>query len=94
MHSITRPPPGAPAATPPQPSLVEAVGSAIHGSLKNMIAAESALLDFAESLLTDRMQNGLQEFVKLLPEWTRPLERLPFNSPAAASGSSAGRKSA
>jgi diacylglycerol O-acyltransferase len=66
---------------PAEHSLAEAVGSAIHGSLKNMIAAEAALLDLGQALLTDRMQNGLKDFLKLVPEWAKPVERLPFNRP-------------
>jgi diacylglycerol O-acyltransferase len=62
-------------------TLVEAIGSAVHSSLKNMIAAEAALLDFTHALLTERMQTGLQELLKLLPEWAKPVERLPFNRP-------------
>ena len=65
----------------PEPSLVHAVASAVHGSLKSMVAAEAALLDFAHSLLTERMQTGLQSLLKLMPEWAIPVERLPFNRP-------------
>jgi WS/DGAT/MGAT family acyltransferase len=65
-------------------SLAEAVGSAVHSSLKNMIAAEAALLDLGQALLTDRMQSGLQGLLKLLPEWAKPIERLPFNRPCGA----------
>jgi diacylglycerol O-acyltransferase len=61
--------------------LVEALASAIHTSLKNMISAEAALLDFAQALLTDRMKSGLQTFLKLLPEWANSAQRLPFNRP-------------
>jgi len=46
-----------------------------------MVLAEAALLDFAHGLLTERMQAGLQGLLKLLPEWARPVERLPFNRP-------------
>jgi WS/DGAT/MGAT family acyltransferase len=46
-----------------------------------MIAAEAALLDFAQALLTERMQTGLEDFLKLLPEWAQPVSRLPFNRP-------------
>ena len=62
-------------------SLVEAVGSAIHNSLKSMIAAEAALLDFGQALLTEPMQSGLQSLLQLAPEWAKAAERLPFNRP-------------
>jgi len=72
------------AAAQAEHSLVEALASAVHSSLRNMISAEAALLDFAQALLTDRMQTGLQAFVKLLPEWAKSAERLPFNRPCGA----------
>ncbi len=77
-------------AAPPKPrrqsrrtnhSLTAAVASAIYSSLKNMVAAEAALLDFASNLLTDRMQTGLEGFLRLVPEWAQAVERLPFNKP-------------
>ncbi len=68
-------------AEPVEHSLVQAVASAVHSSLRNMIAAEAALLDFGHALLTDRMQTGLQGLLKLIPEWAQPVERLPFNKP-------------
>ena len=74
-------PPLRPAAPSAEPTLFDAMASAVHSSLQNMIAAEAALLDFGQALLTERMQTGLQGFLKLLPEWTRPVERLPFNKP-------------
>jgi WS/DGAT/MGAT family acyltransferase len=64
-----------------QPSIVEALGSAIHNSLKNMVAAEAALLDFGQALLTEHMQKGLQGLLQLAPEWAKAAERLPFNRP-------------
>ena len=69
------------AAPPPEHSIVEALACAIHTSLKNMVAAEAALLDLGQALLTEPMQSGLQGLVKLLPEWAKAVERLPFNRP-------------
>jgi diacylglycerol O-acyltransferase len=66
---------------PAEHSIVEAVASAIHTSLRSMVAAEAALLDLAQALLTEPMQNGLQGLLKLLPEWAGAVERLPFNRP-------------
>jgi len=79
-HPIHKPhfqPP--PAATPP--SLAEALASAVHSSLENLVAAEAGLLDIAQSLLTERTQQGLQGVLTLLPEIIAPLQRLPFNKP-------------
>ena len=69
---------------PPQASLVDALAGAIHSSLKNMIAAEAALLDLGQALFTERMQSGLQGLLKLAPEWGKPVERLPFNRPCGS----------
>jgi len=66
---------------PTDHSIAGAITDAIHSSLKSMIAAEAALLDFAQALLTERMQTGLENFLKLLPEWAQPVTRLPFNRP-------------
>jgi len=72
-----------PPAAPAEHSVVEALASAIHNSLKNMIAAEAALLDLGQALLTEPMQTGLQGLLKLFPEWAKPVERLPFNRPCS-----------
>lgn len=66
---------------PQNRSLFESIAGAVHSSLRNMVAAEAALLDFAQALFTERMQTGLQGLLTLLPEWAKPVERLPFNRP-------------
>ncbi len=69
---------------PPAPaehSIVEALASAIHNSLKSMVAAEAALLDLGQALLGEPMQSGLQGLLGLLPEWGKAIDRLPFNRP-------------
>ncbi|SPE26661.1 Diacylglycerol O-acyltransferase [Candidatus Sulfopaludibacter sp. SbA3] len=67
--------------TLPPKSLPDALTSAVHSSLENLIAAEEGMLDFAQSLLGDRMQAGLKELAALLPELATPPKRLPFNKP-------------
>ncbi len=62
-------------------SLAEAIGSAVHSTLENLIAAEEGILDFTQSLLGGPMQSGIQELAKLLPEVAAPTARLPFNKP-------------
>jgi diacylglycerol O-acyltransferase len=62
-------------------SLPDALTSAVHSSLENLIAAEAGMLDFAQSLLSERMQAGLQELAALLPELATPAQRLPCNKP-------------
>ena len=62
-----------------EPSLTDAIASAIHSSLENLVAAEAGLLDIAQGLVSERGQQGLQGLVTLLPEIATPVQRLPFN---------------
>ena len=71
--------PAQPAPKSPDVSLADAFASAVHSSLENLIAAEAGLLDLTQSLFTDRVQNGLQQLLGLLPELAAPIQRLPFN---------------
>ncbi|HEY2016412.1 MAG TPA: WS/DGAT domain-containing protein, partial [Bryobacteraceae bacterium] len=68
-----------PAAAAAEPSLLDALTSAVHSSLENLIAVEAGLLDLTQSLFSDRMQNGLRDLMALLPELAAPIDRLPFN---------------
>jgi WS/DGAT/MGAT family acyltransferase len=77
-HAI-RKPQFQPPAPSREPSLTDAIASAIHSSLENLVAAEAGLLDIAQGLLSERSQQGLQGLVKLLPEIVTPVQRLPFN---------------
>ena len=79
----TRKPHFRPPASEQQPSLTEALSSAIQGSLENLVAAEAGLLQIAEGLLSEKTQEGLKGLVGLLPEIAAPVERLPFNRPCA-----------
>ena len=67
-----------------EPSLTEALASAIQASLENMVAAEAELLEVAEGLFSERTQEGLKGLVTLLPEIASPVERLPFNRPCGS----------
>lgn len=82
-HAIRKPhfQPPAPA---PEPSLTDAIASAIHSSLENLVAAEAGLLDIAQGLLNDSTQQGLQGLLALLPEIATPVKRLPFNRPCGS----------
>lgn len=66
---------------PPEFSLSEALASAVHSSLQNMISAQEVLLDFTQGLFTDRMQQALKDVGELLPELTASSERFIFNQP-------------
>jgi diacylglycerol O-acyltransferase len=82
-HAIRKPHADPP---PPskQPSLTDAIASAIHSSLENLVAAEAGLLDMAQGLLSERTQQGLQGLTALLPEIATPVQRLPFNQPCGS----------
>jgi WS/DGAT/MGAT family acyltransferase len=67
-----------------EPSLTDAIASAIHSSLENLVAAEAGLLDIAQGLLSERTQQGLQGLVTILPEIATPVQRLPFNRPCGS----------
>lgn len=79
--AIPKPRVSHPPAAPAEHSIVEALGSAIHNSLKSIVAAEATLLDLGQALLTEPMQSGLEGLLTLLPEWGKATERLPFNRP-------------
>jgi WS/DGAT/MGAT family acyltransferase len=80
-HAISKPRARRPPPRPSKQSLTQAIAGAIHGSLKNVVTLEAALLDMAQALFTDRMQTGLKGLAGLLSEWAKPVERLPFNRP-------------
>jgi WS/DGAT/MGAT family acyltransferase len=63
------------------PSIADALASALHSSLQSMIAAEAVLLDFSRALLEERTREALQDLVKLLPELAESSQRLFFNKP-------------
>ena len=70
----------------PQPpngnhSLADAMASAVHSSLENMIGAEAVLMDLAQSLFDSRTQEALQKLMGLVPELAASSERFPFNKP-------------
>lgn len=73
-----------PPAPPKEPSLSDAIASAIHSSLENLLATEAGLLNLAQGLWSDRTQQGLQGLVPLLPEIASPVQRLPFNRPCGS----------
>lgn len=62
-------------------SMADALLSAMHSSLDGMIAAESVVMDFAQSLFQKRTQEALEKLVALLPELAASSERFPFNKP-------------
>ncbi len=64
-------------------SLADGISTAVHSSLKSLIAVEEGLLGFAQALLSDEMRNGLKGLLSLLPEFAASVERLPFNKPCS-----------
>ncbi len=62
-------------------SVTDALASALHSSLQNLINAEAVLLDMAHGLVDERTPGALQELMSLLPELAASCERFPFNKP-------------
>jgi diacylglycerol O-acyltransferase len=62
-------------------SIVNALTSAVHNSLENLIAAEGVLLDFSRTLTDDRTQDALQKLIGLFPEFAASSDRFVFNRP-------------
>jgi diacylglycerol O-acyltransferase len=67
----------------PPGGLVDALASAVHSSLENMISAEAALVDFSRALSDERTQDALQKLIGLLPELAASSERFVFNKPCS-----------
>ena len=83
-----------PAAAPREPSLTDAIASAIHSSLENLVAAEAGLLGFAQGLLSDAHPAGAPGPGDLLPEIADArVKGSRSTSPVAGSANSAGRSS-
>ncbi len=64
-------------------TLAEEIGEAVKSTLQGLIAAEAGILSFAETLMSDRMRDGLKGLKGLLPELAASVERLPFNKPCS-----------
>ena len=56
----------------------------MRSTLENLVLAQAGLAAFTQSLLTDRMQTGIQGLTSLLPEMAGAVERLPFNKPCGS----------
>ncbi len=65
----------------PNPSLMDALATAVQSSLQGLMAAEAGLLCLAQSLLGDPTR--VQGLVGVLPELAASVERLPFNKPCS-----------
>lgn len=68
-------------APPASQSVVDALASAVEGSLQGLLAVQQSLLDLTEALLNDGTGISLQGLAELLPEFAMSVERLPFNKP-------------
>jgi diacylglycerol O-acyltransferase len=68
---------------PSKYSLAEGIGSALHGTLKSLIAVEERALGFAQALLSQEKRTSLKGLLGLLPEFAASVERLPFNRPCS-----------
>ncbi len=62
-------------------SLADSLSSAVNGTLAGLLELEAAMLGLAQTFLDKRNELPLKGLVGLLPEFTAPIERLPFNKP-------------
>jgi diacylglycerol O-acyltransferase / wax synthase len=69
---------------PPAPdSSKDPLLDTVRGSLDGLLRIESGLLGFAQALLDYQKSNETNGIIKLLPELTASVERLPFNKPCS-----------
>ena len=69
----------------PAASLADALASSFSEMVDRVLSAQSAALDVAQALVSDRAVRGLDQLVRLVPELLTPVQRLPFNQPCSAS---------
>jgi diacylglycerol O-acyltransferase len=67
----------------PGETLGGAIAGALQGTLENMLAVETGILDLAQALVGGGLQ-VLSGLVRVLPELAASVERLPFNKPCLA----------
>jgi diacylglycerol O-acyltransferase len=68
----------------PLASLTDALATSFSEVVERLLSAQSAALDLAQALVTDRAQRGLDQLLRVVPELTTPIERLPFNQPCSS----------
>ncbi len=69
----------------PAASLADALATSFSEMLERVLSAQSAALNMAQALMSDRALRGLDQLVRLVPELLTPVERLPFNQPCSES---------
>ena len=67
----------------PAASLADALATSFSEMVERVLAAQSAALDVAQALVSDRAVRGLDQLLRLVPELLTPVERLPFNQPCS-----------
>lgn len=73
-----------PALPGPLASLTDALATSFSEVVERLLSAQSAALDIAQALVTDRAQRGLDQLLRVVPELMTPIERLPFNQPCSS----------
>jgi len=67
----------------PGTSLADALATSFSHAVGRILSAQVAALDIAQALVSDRTQRGVTELLRLVPELSTPVERLPFNQPCS-----------
>jgi WS/DGAT/MGAT family acyltransferase len=78
-------PKGEPFQAPPLPgsgeSLLDALASSLSDSVQRILSAQMALLNVAETLISDDVLRGWNQLAAQAPELLGPVQPLPFNRP-------------
>ena len=65
----------------PGESLLDALASSLSDSVQRILSAQMAVVNVAETLISDDVLGSWNQFAALAPELLAPVERLPFNQP-------------
>ncbi len=84
LHAQKRKTRRAPPLPGPAASLADALATSFSEMIERVLSAQSAALDVAQALVSDRAVRGLDQLIRLVPELLTPVERLPFNQPCSA----------
>jgi diacylglycerol O-acyltransferase len=65
----------------PGESLLDALASSLSDSVQRILSAQMAVLNVAETLISEDVLGSWNQLAALAPELLAPVERLPFNQP-------------
>jgi diacylglycerol O-acyltransferase / wax synthase len=63
----------------PGESMLDALATSFFDSVQRILSAQMAVVNVAETLISEQVLSGWSQFAQLAPELVAPVERLPFN---------------